>query len=47
MNGVHNRYCCLPLSWKSWKLFERAVGGVLICFCFDVVADVSMVSMAN
>ena len=23
------------------------VGGVLICFCFHVVADVSMVSMTN
>ena len=22
------RYCYLPLSWKSWNWFERAVGGV-------------------
>jgi hypothetical protein len=25
------------LSWKSWNWFACAVGGVLICFCFDVV----------
>jgi len=47
MNDVHIRYCYLPLSWKSWNWFECAVGGVLICFCFDVVADVSIVSMAS
>jgi len=40
-------YCCLLLSWKSWNWFECVVGGVLICFCFCVVAYVSMVSVAN
>jgi len=40
-------YCCLLFSWKSWNWFECVVGGVLICLCFHVVADVSMVSMAN
>jgi hypothetical protein len=29
------------LSWKSWHGFECVVGGMLICFCFHVVADVS------
>jgi len=33
-------YCCLLVSWKSWNWFE-CVGGVLICFCYHVVADVS------
>ena len=28
---LSNRYCYLPLSWKSWNWFECAVGGVLIC----------------
>jgi hypothetical protein len=33
-NSIYNiwylshRYCYLPLSWKSWNRFERAVGGV-------------------
>jgi hypothetical protein len=26
---LSQRYCYLPLSWKSWKWFECAVGGVL------------------
>ena len=43
---LSHRYCYLPLSWNSWNWFECAVGGVLICFCFDVVTDVSTVSMA-
>jgi len=25
---LSHRYCYLPLSWKSWNWFERAVGGV-------------------
>jgi hypothetical protein len=25
---LSHRYCCLPLSWKSWNRFESAVGGV-------------------
>jgi hypothetical protein len=25
---LSHRYCYLPLSWKSWNSFERAVGGV-------------------
>jgi hypothetical protein len=25
---LSHRYCCLPLSWKSWNRFECAVGGV-------------------
>ena len=25
---LSNRYCYLPLSWKSWNRFECAVGGV-------------------
>jgi hypothetical protein len=25
---LSHRYCYLPLSWKSWNRFERAVGGV-------------------
>ena len=25
-----HRYCYLPLSWKSWNWFERAVGGVRV-----------------
>jgi len=25
---LSHRYCYLPLSWKSWKWFECAVGGV-------------------
>jgi hypothetical protein len=25
---LSHRYCYLPLSWKSWNQFERAVGGV-------------------
>jgi hypothetical protein len=25
-----HRYCYLPLSWKSWNLFECAVGGVRV-----------------
>jgi hypothetical protein len=25
---LSHRYCYLPLSWKSWNLFECAVGGV-------------------
>jgi hypothetical protein len=33
-------YCCLLLSWKSWNWFQCVVGGVLICFCFHMVADV-------
>ena len=27
-----NRYCYLPLLWKSWNWFECGVGNVLICF---------------
>jgi len=27
-----NRYCYLPLLWKSWNWFECGVGIVLICF---------------
>ena len=34
-----NRYCYLPLLWKSWNWFECGVGIVLICF--GAVADVS------
>jgi hypothetical protein len=26
---LSQRYCYLPLSWKSWNWFECAVGGVL------------------
>jgi hypothetical protein len=40
-------HCCLLLLWKSCNRFECAVCGVLICLCFHVVADVSMVSMAS
>ena len=29
---LSNRYCYLPLLWKSWNLFECDVGIVLICF---------------
>jgi len=25
---LSDRYCYLPLSWKSWNWFECAVGGV-------------------
>ena len=25
---LSHRYCYLPLSWRSWKWFECAVGGV-------------------
>ena len=25
---LSDRYCYLPLSWKSWNRFECAVGGV-------------------
>jgi hypothetical protein len=25
---LSHRYCYLPLSWKRWKWFECAVGGV-------------------
>ena len=25
---LSHRYCCLPLSWKSWNRFECTVGGV-------------------
>ena len=35
---LSHRYCYLPLSWKCWNWFECAVGGVLICFGFDMVA---------
>ena len=27
-----NRYCYLPLLWKSWNCFECRVGNVFICF---------------
>jgi len=30
---LSRRYCYLPLSWKSWNWFERAVGGV--CHWFE------------
>jgi hypothetical protein len=33
------RYCYLPLSWKSWNRFERAVGGVR--HCSTIAADSS------
>jgi hypothetical protein len=36
---LSNRYCYLPLLWKSWNWFECGVGIVVICF--GVVADVS------
>ena len=29
---LSNRYCYLPLLWKSWDWFECGVGIVLICF---------------
>ena len=29
---LSNRYCYLPLLWKSWCWFECGVGIVLICF---------------
>ena len=29
---LSNRYCYLPLLWKSWNWFECGVGNVLICF---------------
>ena len=29
---LSNRYCYLPLLWKSWNWFECGVGIVLICF---------------
>ena len=29
---LSNRYCYLPLSWKSWNWFECGVGIVSICF---------------
>ena len=35
---LSNRYCYLPLLWKSWNWFECDVGIVLICF--GAVADV-------
>jgi hypothetical protein len=30
---LSHRYCYLPLSWKSWNLSERAVGGVRVTDC--------------
>ena len=36
---LSNRYCFLPLLWKSCNWFECGVGIVLICF--GAVADVS------
>ena len=30
-----NRYCYLPLLWKSWNCFECEVGIILICFAVD------------
>ena len=24
---LSHRYCCMPLSWKSWNWFQCAVGG--------------------
>ena len=32
-----NRYCYLPLLWKSWNWFECDAG--IFLFCFWVVAD--------
>ena len=29
---LSNRYCYLPLLWKSWNWFECGVGILLICF---------------
>ena len=29
---LSNRYCYLPLLWKSWNCFECDVGIVMICF---------------
>ena len=37
---LSNRYCYLPLLWKSWNWFECGVRIVLICF--GVVAAASM-----
>jgi len=34
---LSNRYCYLPLLWKSWNWFECGVEIVLICF--GVVAN--------
>jgi len=30
---LSDRYCYLPLSWKSWNWFECAVGGVDTVAC--------------
>ena len=39
VSGIYlsNRYCYLPLLWKSWNWFECGMGIVLICF--GAVAD--------
>ena len=38
---LSNRYCYLPLSWKSWNWFECGVGIVLICFGAVALAFIS------
>jgi len=35
---LSNRYCYLPLLWKSWNWFECGVRIVLICFCAAATA---------
>jgi len=34
---LSDRYCYLPLLWKSWNWFECGVG--ILLFCFGTVAD--------
>jgi len=48
MNNVRTRtvVCCYRGRVRT-DLSVLYIGGVLICFCFHVVADVSIVSMAN
>jgi hypothetical protein len=47
MNDVRNRtvVCCYCGRVRTY--LSVSVSGLLIYFCFHVVADVSMVSMAN
>jgi len=47
MNDVRTRTVVCCYRGRVGTHSECVVGGVLICFNFHVVADVSMVSMAN